>query len=72
MSLNDFRKHPKLAGKIAIVTGGGKGIGKALAKALYEYGATVAVADLCKTEASRAAKNIGGIGFTPAGLRRVT
>ncbi len=63
MSLNNIGNPAKLAGKIAIVTGGGKGIGKALAKTLYEYGATVIVSDLCKKEASTAAKHTGGIGF---------
>ena len=63
MSLNHSRKPSKLAGKIAIVTGGGKGIGKALAIALCKYGATVVVADLCKEDASSAAKNMGSLGI---------
>ena len=63
MPLNRNRKPSKLSGKIAIVTGGGKGIGKALAIALCKYGATVVIADLCKEDASSAAKSMGGIGF---------
>ena len=63
MSLRPTGKPLKLEGKIAIVTGGGKGIGKALAKKLYEYGAKVVIADLCKEEATSAAKHMGGIGF---------
>jgi len=63
MPLKHSRKTSKLSGKIAIVTGGGKGIGKALATALCKYGARVVIADLCKEDASSAAKNMGGIGF---------
>ena len=63
MPLNHSRKPSKLSGKIAIVTGGAKGIGKALAIALCKYGATVVIADLCKEDASSAAKSMGGIGF---------
>ena len=63
MPLNRSRKPSKLSGKIAIVTGGGKGIGKALAIALCKYGATVVIADLCKEDASYVARHIDGIGF---------
>src|SRR5690606_3254644 len=34
----------KLEGKIAVVTGGGRGVGRAISKALAEQGATVVVA----------------------------
>ena len=63
MPLNHSEKPSKLAGKIAVVTGGGNGIGKALAKGLCECGATVVIADLCKEDASYVARHIGGIGF---------
>ncbi len=44
-----------LSGQTAIVTGGATGIGEAIAKRLAEAGATVAVADLDKAGAERAA-----------------
>ena len=49
-----------LAGKIALVTGAARGIGKAAAQRLAENGATVIVADLDEPEAQRTAKEIRG------------
>tara|TARA_A100001011_G_C14169073_1_gene781638 strand:+ start:50 stop:889 length:840 start_codon:yes stop_codon:yes gene_type:complete len=63
MPLTHIRNPLKLAGKIAIVTGGAKGIGKALATELCKYGATIVIADLSEEDASSTAKHIGGIGF---------
>ena len=48
-----------LAGKTAIVTGGGSGIGKAICFALAKEGAQVAVADLHKDRAEGVAHEIG-------------
>ena len=52
----------KLSGKIAVVTGGGQGIGKAAAVRLAEAGATVVVADINEKTASQAAQNIRSSG----------
>ncbi|TVV77111.1 SDR family NAD(P)-dependent oxidoreductase [Sphingomonas solaris] len=53
----------RLAGKVAIVTGGGGGIGAAVARRLVSEGAKVAVADLFEDSAKRAAEPLGNDGF---------
>jgi rhamnulose-1-phosphate aldolase/alcohol dehydrogenase len=55
------RPQPKaLAGRVAFVTGGASGIGRATAKALTAHGACVVVADLDLAGAEAAAKELGG------------
>ena len=52
----------KCQGKISIVTGGGKGIGEAIALALAREGSEVAVLDIDEDNASKVAQKIRGMG----------
>ena len=51
-----------LAGKVAIVTGGSKGIGRSIALALAQHGADVAVAARKEEPLRRVAEEIRGVG----------
>jgi NAD(P)-dependent dehydrogenase (short-subunit alcohol dehydrogenase family) len=54
-------KQPRsLHGKVAVVTGGGRGIGKALALALASEGCRVAIGDVDAASAEAAAAELGG------------
>ncbi len=62
-----LRRLPKpkpLAGRIALVTGAGSGIGKAIAQRLAAEGACVAIADLNGDAAAQVAAEIGGTAVT--------
>src|SRR5262245_7207045 len=50
-----------LAGKLALVTGGGRGIGAAIARALAAAGARVVVCGRNKTDLDAVAREIGGV-----------
>ena len=50
--------HPDLTGKVAIVTGGGKGIGRSIALALSECGAKVVIAARSEQEIDAVAEEI--------------
>jgi len=53
-------KQPRsLTGKVAVVTGGGRGIGKAISHALAREGVRVAIADLDAVVAQQAAAEVG-------------
>ena len=51
----------RLEGRVAIVTGGGHGIGKAYARRLADEGAAVVIAELDGAAAERVAAEVGGL-----------
>jgi NAD(P)-dependent dehydrogenase (short-subunit alcohol dehydrogenase family) len=66
----------RLGGKVAVVTGGASGIGRAAARRLAEEGATVVVADIDAAGARKVADEVGGSAAAldvgdPAHWRRV-
>ena len=48
-------------GKVAIVTGGGRGLGAGYCRALSSEGASVVVADIAERNASGVADEVGGL-----------
>lgn len=53
----------QLAGKIAVVTGGASGIGKAIARRLIAQGMTVVLADIERVALDKAAAEAGAVGI---------
>ena len=58
----------RLAGKVAVVTGGASGMGRAGARAFAREGAAVVVADLAGDRAEQVARRIAGEGGSAAGV----
>jgi len=54
----------EIGNQVALVTGGGSGLGAATARMLREHGARVAVLDLNSGSANEVATEIGGLGLT--------
>lgn len=59
----------RLQGKVAIVTGGGAGLGKAIAHRLAEEGADVVIGDTDETAAQAVAAQIQALGSRAAAVR---
>ncbi len=53
----------RLAGKVAVVTGGAQGFGKGIADAMYAEGAYIAIVDMNLEGAKKAAEEYGDAGF---------
>jgi NAD(P)-dependent dehydrogenase (short-subunit alcohol dehydrogenase family) len=58
-----YLERLKLEGRVAVVTGGGQGIGAACSEALAEAGATVIIADMKEDRAQTVAKALTDKGF---------
>ena len=54
----------RLAGKIAVITGGASGIGLATARRMAAEGATIVIGDMDETAGSAVAKELGGLFVT--------
>src|ERR1700730_9537504 len=53
-----------LTGRVAVVTGGGSGIGRGIARGLAAFGASVAIWERDADSSASAAAEVGGLGLT--------
>ena len=53
----------RLNGKIAVITGGAKGLGQSIAEKFYQEGCEIIICDLLALEANKVAKNLKGKSF---------
>lgn len=59
MNRNDLTQ--RLASKVAVITGGGSGIGLATARRMASEGATIVIGDMDESTGSAAAQELGGL-----------
>ena len=59
----------ELKGKIAVVTGGGRGIGMAIASGLAAEGADVAIAEIDEESADKVADELKNMGMKSIAIR---
>jgi meso-butanediol dehydrogenase/(S,S)-butanediol dehydrogenase/diacetyl reductase len=59
----------RLAGKVAVVTGGGSGIGRGIVLCLAREGASIAIPDLQETGAASVAREVQALGRSAIALR---
>ena len=53
----------RLNGKVAVITGGAKGLGRSIAEKFYEEGCQIIICDILSSEANKVAKNLKGKSF---------
>ena len=53
----------RLHGKVAVITGGAKGLGLSIAEKFYEEGCQIIICDILSSEANKVAKNLKGKSF---------
>jgi NAD(P)-dependent dehydrogenase (short-subunit alcohol dehydrogenase family) len=64
----DYQKLFSLEGKTALITGGARGLGKAMAEALAQVGSNIVIADMEAASAEKAADELAYFGTKTLGL----
>ena len=70
LQIHSKTKTVKLAGKVAIITGSSRGIGKAIADLFAKEGAHVVITARNPAKLQETAKELGGVLFVPADIRK--